>query len=97
MLAEAAYGETPTVRAADALGWALHRAGREDEGWERAQEALRLGSRDPRFAYHAGAIALARGDEASAAATSRRHFRRTLASPRRTPMRHAGSSLEIAP
>ena len=74
MLAEAAYGETPTVRAADALGWALHRAGRDDEGWERAQEALRLGSRDPRFAYHAGAIALARGDEVAA----RRHLEEAL-------------------
>jgi tetratricopeptide (TPR) repeat protein len=66
VLAEAAYAATPTVRAADALGWALHRAGREDEAWERAQEALRLGSRDPRFHYHAGAIALARGDDAAA-------------------------------
>ncbi len=74
MLAEAAYAATPTVRAADALGWALHRAGRDDEAWERAQEALRLGSRDPRFAYHAGAIALARGDEAAA----RRHLEEAL-------------------
>ena len=65
-LAEAAYAATPTVRAADALGWALHRAGREDEAWQRAQEALRLGSRDPRFHYHAGAIALARGDDVAA-------------------------------
>ena len=74
MLAEAAYRATPTVRAADALGWALHRAGRDDEAWERTQEALRLGSRDPRFAYHAGAIALARGDEVAA----RRHLEEAL-------------------
>ena len=32
-LAEAAYAATPTVRAADALAWALHRAGRDDEAW----------------------------------------------------------------
>jgi tetratricopeptide (TPR) repeat protein len=73
-LAEAAYAATPTIRAADALGWALHRAGRDDEAWERVQEALRLGSRDPRFAYHAGAIALARGDEV----TARRHLEGAL-------------------
>ncbi len=74
VLAEAAYAATPTIRATDALGWALHRAGRDDEAWERAQEALRLGSRDPRFHYHAGAIALARGD----ATTARQHLRQAL-------------------
>ena len=74
-LAETAYAATPTVRAADALGWALHRAHREDEAWRRAQEALRLGSRDPRFRYHAGAIALARGD----AVAARRHLEQALA------------------
>ena len=74
-LAEAAYATAPTVRAADALGWALHRAGREDEAWQRATEALRLGSRDPRFHYHAGAIAQARGDDAVA----RRYLEQALA------------------
>jgi len=74
-LAEAAYAATPTVRAADALGWALHRAGRDDEAWQRAQEALRLGSRDPRFHYHAGAIAMARGDDVA----GRRHLESALA------------------
>jgi tetratricopeptide (TPR) repeat protein len=74
VLAEAAYAATPTVRAADGLGWALHRAGRDDEAWERAAEALRLGSRDPRFHYHAGAIALARGDDAAA----RQHLEQAL-------------------
>ena len=73
-LAEAAYAATPTVRAADALAWALHRAGRDDEAWQRAQEALRLGSRDPRFHYHAGAIALVRGDDG----TARQHLQQAL-------------------
>jgi tetratricopeptide (TPR) repeat protein len=59
--AQAAYDATPTVRAADALGWALHRLGREREAEKRAREALRLGSRDPLFRYHAGAIEAALG------------------------------------
>jgi tetratricopeptide (TPR) repeat protein len=65
-LAETAYAATPTVRAADALAWALHRVGRDEEAWDRAQEALRLGSMDPLFHYHAGAIAAARGDRDAA-------------------------------
>ena len=97
MLAEAAYRATPTVRAADALGWALHRAGRDDEAWERTQEALRLGSRDPRFAYHAGAIALARGDEVTARGHLVGRFRRTPASPRPTPSRLDDSSTRSSP
>jgi uncharacterized protein HemY len=65
-LAETAYAATPTVRAADALAWALHRAGREDEAWRRAREALRLGWKDSLAQYHAGAIAAARGDTTNA-------------------------------
>ena len=56
------YAATPTVRAADALGWALHRLGRDKEAKRYADEALRLGSREPLFRYHAGAIAAALGD-----------------------------------
>ena len=65
-LAEAAYAAAPTVRAADALAWALHRAGRDEDAWDRALEALHLGSMDPLFHYHAGAIAAARGDRDAA-------------------------------
>ena len=59
--AETAYKATPTVRAADALAWTLHRLGRNAEAKHRSDEALRLGSRDPFFRYHAGAIAAALG------------------------------------
>jgi tetratricopeptide (TPR) repeat protein len=65
-LAEAGYRATPTVRAADAVAWALHRLGRDDEAKARSDEALRLGSRDPLVRYHAGAIAAGRGDVAQA-------------------------------
>jgi tetratricopeptide (TPR) repeat protein len=65
-LAEPAYERTPTVRAADAVGWALHRLGRDSEARSHADDALRLGSRDPLLRFHAGAIAAALGDTGSA-------------------------------
>ena len=64
--AKEGYAATPTVRAADALAWALHRLGRDTEAKKRSDEALRLGSRDPLLRYHAGAIAAALGDATAA-------------------------------
>jgi len=64
--AMAAHDQTPTVRAADAVAWALHRLGRDREALVHAQEALRLGSTDPILRYHAGAIEAALGDEKAA-------------------------------
>lgn len=61
-LAEAAYTATPTTRAADARAWSLHRLGRDHEAARWSAEALRLGSRDPLFRFHAGAIAATLGD-----------------------------------
>jgi tetratricopeptide (TPR) repeat protein len=60
-LARRAWRSAPSVRSADALGWALTRAGRPDEGLRWARRALRLGSLDPLFRYHAGMAALAAG------------------------------------
>ncbi len=48
----------PSVRSADALGWALTRAGRPKAGLRWARRALRLGSRDPLFRFHAGIAAV---------------------------------------
>jgi tetratricopeptide (TPR) repeat protein len=64
--AEAAYEATPSVRAADARAWALHRLGRDRDAHTWSDEALRLGSRDPLLRFHAGAIAAALGDDAAA-------------------------------
>jgi len=64
--AQAAYAEAPTVRAADALGWALYRNGRFADARPFAQEALRLGSIEPAYLFHAGMIAAAQGDVAAA-------------------------------
>ncbi len=44
----------PSVRSADALGWALARSGRPAAGLRWARRALAPGSRDPLFRYHAG-------------------------------------------
>jgi len=64
--AEEAYRTAPTVRAADALAWALHRLGRDEEAARYSREALRLGSIDPLLRYHGGAIAAASGDRTAA-------------------------------
>jgi len=64
-LARRAWSAAPGVRSADALGWALTRAGRPREGVKWAARARRLGSADPLFAYHAGVAAQAAGNRAS--------------------------------
>jgi len=74
-LARQIYAEAPSVEAADALGWALTRAGRAEEGLRLAREALRLGSRDPSFHYHAGMAAATTGRIRAA----RRELRMALA------------------
>jgi tetratricopeptide (TPR) repeat protein len=60
----------PSIRSADALGWALTRAGRTRAAHAWAQRALRTGSRDPMLRLHAGVAARRVGLEREAA----RHF-----------------------
>jgi tetratricopeptide (TPR) repeat protein len=60
-LARAARRNAPSVRSADALGWALARAGHVRAGLRWAHRALRLGSLDPSVRYHTGMTALAAG------------------------------------
>jgi tetratricopeptide (TPR) repeat protein len=61
---------SPSIRSADALGWALTRAGRPRAGVAWARRALRTGSRDPMFRLHAGVAARRAGRVREAA----RHF-----------------------
>lgn len=64
--AETTYEVTPNVRASDARAWALHRLGRDGDAKRWSDKALRLGSIDPLFRFHAGAIAAALGDDEAA-------------------------------
>jgi tetratricopeptide (TPR) repeat protein len=65
-LARRSWRSAPSVRSADALGWALTAAGEPRAGLAWARRALRLGSRDPLFLYHAGMAARASGARAAA-------------------------------
>jgi tetratricopeptide (TPR) repeat protein len=60
-LARRAWASAPSVRSADALGWALTRAGKPEAGLRWAHRALRLGSLDAGLRFHAGMSALAAG------------------------------------
>ena len=66
-LGKRVWAAAPSVRSADALGWALTRAGRPAAGYRWALRALALGSRDASFRLHAG-IAARRAGLAAAAA-----------------------------
>jgi tetratricopeptide (TPR) repeat protein len=65
-LGRRAWRQAPSVRSADAYSWALYRAGRIGPATRFSGEAMRLGSRDPSFLYHAGLIARASGREGQA-------------------------------
>ena len=64
--ARASYADRQNVKTSDTLAWAFYRSGLLDEATRYSAEALRLGSKDPLFLYHAGAIAAAAGDASSA-------------------------------
>jgi tetratricopeptide (TPR) repeat protein len=66
-LAEAAYRARRTIFTADALGWALTRAGRPAEALPYIEEALRLGTQSPALHVHAAVALAATGDTVRAA------------------------------
>ncbi len=55
------------IYAADTLAWCLYKKGRFAEAKAAIDQALRLGTRDPRLLYHAGMIALATNDNGKGA------------------------------
>lgn len=83
LLAKRAWASAPSVRSADALGWALTRSGRPRQGLGWGRRALALGSRDPMFLFHAGISARGAGRRAAA----RRWLARSLGdNPRFSPL-----------
>ena len=83
VLARRSWAQAPSVRSADALGWALTRAGRPRSGLAFQRRALALGSRDPSFLYHAGSAAAAAGESDAARAWLTRLVRQA---PRFSPL-----------
>lgn len=67
--AVAEHATRQNIDSADALGWALHAAGRDAEALPYAQEATRLGTRNASFLYHRGTIEAATGATATARTT----------------------------
>jgi tetratricopeptide (TPR) repeat protein len=65
-LGRRAWRYTPSVRAADAYSWALSAAGRDRAALRYSHRAMRLGSLDPVFLYHAGMISRRAGDDVRA-------------------------------
>jgi len=56
----------------DSYAWVLYRAGRIAEARTASHRAIRLGTKEARLLYHAGAIRMAAGDEAGGRALVRR-------------------------
>jgi tetratricopeptide (TPR) repeat protein len=82
-LGRRAWAAAPSVRSADAYSWALYKAGRVGPARRFSARAMRLGSRDPYFLYHAGMIAGRAGETGEA----RRLLARLVAqSPRFNPL-----------
>jgi tetratricopeptide (TPR) repeat protein len=61
-LARRAYAARPNIYSADALAWALHRAGDSKSARGYVEEALRLGTADALLRFHAAAIFAATGE-----------------------------------
>ncbi len=64
--ARAEWGRRHTVHTADALAWALHVNGRDDEALPYARRATATGYRDATFLYHRGVVERATGHEKEA-------------------------------
>src|SRR5262249_4984638 len=74
-LAKREYETRRDVYGADALAWAALKAGKIDEARQAVKEALRLGTQDAKLFYHAGMVARAAGDRATAQEYLRRALR----------------------
>ncbi|GHC47100.1 tetratricopeptide repeat protein [Roseibacillus persicicus] len=88
---EAAYKAFPNLHAADSLAWCYFQQGKLSEAQRYSQLALRLGTSEPLFHFHAGMIEKGLGNEAAA----RKHLSHALTlSPSFHP-RHAPAARVI--
>lgn len=67
-LGRTAWRRAPSVSSADAYSWALYRDGRISAASRLSAQAMRLGSRNPQFLFHAGMIARDAGEQGRARA-----------------------------
>ncbi|MFD3681138.1 tetratricopeptide repeat protein [Streptomyces sp. NPDC058613] len=82
-----------SVQVADALGWALHKAGDDVAALEYAKKAAEPGVRNADFAYHRAMIERGLGDEAA----TRRHLQEALrTNPRFSPLRALAAKEALA-
>ncbi|MFD3760820.1 hypothetical protein [Streptomyces sp. NPDC058622] len=82
-----------SVQVADALGWALHKAGDDVAALEYAKKAAEPGVRNADFAYHRAMIERGLGDEAA----TRRHLQEALrTNPRFSPLRAPAAKEALA-
>ncbi|MEW2138981.1 tetratricopeptide repeat protein [Streptomyces sp. NPDC005409] len=73
-----------SVQVADALGWALHKAGEDSAALEYAKKATEQGLRSAEFSYHRAMIERGLGDEAA----TRRHLEEAMrTNPYFSPLR----------
>lgn len=80
----AEWARHKSVQVADALGWALHKAGDDTAALEHAKKATEQGLRLAEFSYHRAMIERGLGDEAGA----RRHLQEALrTNPHFSPVR----------
>lgn len=70
--AQAALARRADSAGHDVVAWALHRLGRDDEAARESDAARASGIADARILYHAGAIAIARGEVAAGRALVRK-------------------------
>ena len=92
-LARRGWEAAPSTRSADALGWALTRAGDPEAGLRWARRALKLGSVDPLWRAHAGLAALEAGRRAEGRPASARGV---AARPRRLAVAGTASETRAA-
>jgi tetratricopeptide (TPR) repeat protein len=62
--ARSSLADRPDAAGHDLVAWALHRLGRHDQAATETDRALSAGIMDARIEFHAGAIAIARGEPA---------------------------------